>query len=192
MTKLSSDIILYGGPGSGKGTQAGLLLNLLKSATTLNMGAELRKAAAKQDATGREVVRYINAGKIAPLRISRKIIEGFFNSIPASKRVVFDGYPRTITQVRTLDVLIKKANRQVVFVYIELPMAVAKARLKKRAELEGRSDDMDPVAIKNRVDVFHKQAKKIIQHYKDNGQLVTINGDGSKSEVHKRILKAIY
>lgn len=190
MIKSNFEIILYGGPGSGKGTQAGLLLNKLK-ATTLNMGAELRKAMTKQDAIGREIAKYINAGKIAPLRISQKIIESFLNSIPSHKRIVFDGYPRTMGQVKTLDVLMAKTNRKTIFVYIKLPMNVAMARLKKRAVLEGRSDDINPVAIKNRIDIFNTQAKKIIRHYQQSGQLVVIDGDGSIADVHKRIIKAI-
>jgi len=190
MTKSKFDIILYGGPGSGKGTQAGLLLNKLK-AITLNMGAELRKTAAQKTAIGREVAKYVNAGKIVPSKISRKIIRGFFDKIPATQCVIFDGYPRTITQVKTLDYLLKKNNREVRFLYIKLPVSVAKARLTKRAEIEGRRDDANPVAVKNRIDIFNKQAKKIIQHYKNSGRLVTINGVGSRGEVHKRIIKAL-
>ena len=166
------------------------MLKQLK-AVTLNMGAELRKTAKMKTSIGREVAKYIDAGKIAPLKVSHKIVRNFFKKVPATQRIVFDGYPRTMAQVKLLDTLLKKHNREVLFIYLKLPMSVAKARLKKRAEIEGRHDDTDPAAIQNRIDVFNRQSKNIIRHYKNNQQLIVIDGVGSVAAVHKRIMRAI-
>ncbi|MFH0905637.1 MAG: nucleoside monophosphate kinase [bacterium] len=190
MTKSKTDIILYGGPASGKGTQAELLVKKLQAAT-LSMGAELRRLAAAKTLTGQRVKRYVDAGQIVPPEISDRIVRRFVAQVPAARVIVFDGFPRTIAQARTLDKILARRHRQAKTIFIKLPIAVAKARLAKRAAIEHRQDDASPGVIARRIRIFNDRAKQVLQYYRQTKRLGVADGNATISAVHRRIIKLV-
>ena len=191
MTKSNPDIILYGGPGSGKGTQAELLLKKIRGSVTLNMGAALRELARKKTPAGQEVKRFIDAGKIAPVKFSTEIFEKFLASVDPKRSIILDGYPRTVAQLRTSEKLFKKYGRAPIMVYIKVPRAEVIKRLLRRAALEHRQDDTNRVAIQNRLKVFQAKASLMVGYFRKHKRLITIDGNASMAQVHRNILSAI-
>jgi adenylate kinase len=191
MTPSKRDIILYGGPGSGKSTQAINLVKKLK-AQHLNMGGLLRELSVSKSADGKVVKKIMAQGKLVPADIVNGLAKKFMSKVPRNQRVVFDGYPRSAAHMKFLDELLNKAGRSVVMIYIKLPISVAKARLLKRAKIEHRADDKDPKALTGRIQVFNTQAKKLLESYKKSGRLIVVNGDGTKKEVENAINKVLF
>jgi len=185
-----SDVILYGGPASGKSTQAKLLVKSLKAAH-MNMGGLLRAEIKRGGKLAAAAQKYVDAGKLVPERISADLARNFIKNIPAEQRIVFDGYPRRIMQVKVIEPAIKKAGRRAIFIFIDLPAAVAKARIVKRAKIEHRADDADPKVIAERIRVFNKNAQSILKFYRSAGRLITINGDQTIAAVKRDIAKAL-
>lgn len=184
------DIILYGGPGSGKSTQAIHLVKKLH-AQHLNMGALLRKVSLSRSAEGRIVKRIMAQGKLVPTDVTNNLAKKFMSNITRKQRVVFDGYPRDIAQMKFLDRLINNTGRRVVMIYIKLPTAVARERLLKRAKIENRTDDLNRQALTSRIRVFNNQAKTLLVSYQTSGRLITINGDQIVKKVESEINKAL-
>lgn len=184
------DIILYGGPGSGKSTQASSLAKKM-NARHLNVGALLRKVSTSQSAEGRAVRRIIERGKLAPVTITNNLVKKFVSKTPRNQRVIFDGYPRDNIQMKFLDKLLDSTNRSAVMVYVKLPISVARERLLKRAKIEHRTDDLDPKALTSRIQVFHSQAKNLLVHYKNSDRLIVVNGDQTVKQVEIAINKAL-
>ncbi len=190
MTPSRKDIILYGGPGSGKSTQAIYLVKKLH-AQHLNMGALLRKLSVSKSADGKIVKKIMAQGKLVPADIVNGLAKKFMSKVPRNQRVVFDGYPRSAAHMKFLDKLLNDAGRPVVMIYIKLPIAVAKARLLKRANIEHRADDKDPKALSGRIKVFEAQAKILLTSYKKSNRLITVNGDGTIKQVETTINKIL-
>lgn len=190
MTRSNPDIILYGGPGSGKSTQAERLVQKIK-AEHLNMGALLRKFVTTKSSDAVRTKKIMLAGKLVPMNITNGLAEKFVTKQKSSAQIVLDGYPRNLAQVKFLDKLLAQTHRQAVLLYIKLPVTVAKARLIKRAQIEHRADDLDPKALSARIQVFNHEAKELLAHYRKTKRLITINGDQTVAKVQADILKAI-
>ena len=180
------DIIVYGGPGSGKSTQAKFLVKKLK-AHHMNMGGLLREVIAKRRSGYRKIKPIVENGKLVPAGFSSALVGKFIAQTPSSGRIVFDGFPRSPRQITYLNRFLKKAKRDAVMVFIDLPVKVAKDRLVKRATLENRSDDAKPKVINERIEVFHNQAKKVTDYYKKHHRLIAVNGDQTIDQVKKDI-----
>ncbi|MFA5270212.1 MAG: nucleoside monophosphate kinase [Patescibacteria group bacterium] len=185
-----ADIILYGGPASGKSTQAKLLVKSLKAAH-MNMGGLLRAEIERGGKSAAEAKRYVAAGKLVPERISAALARDFIKKVPSKKRIVFDGYPRRMLQVRVIEPAIKKAGRHTIFIFIDLPAKVARDRIVKRAKIEKRIDDANSQVIAERIRVFHKNAQPVLKFYRSSGQLITINGDQSIAAIQRDIAQAV-
>jgi len=177
-------LILYGGPGSGKSTQAEILTRKLK-APQLNMGEALRQLTQKRTPSARELREILARGKLAPLAVSREIVKDFFRQHYSEPLLVIDGYPRSIPQAQTLSSLARKYRKRVLFVFLDLPIRVAVDRLVKRAREEGRADDQ-PKAIAERLRIFKREAKKLFAFF-GGQERVRVSGQGSVDEVNKRL-----
>ncbi|MDD5605819.1 MAG: nucleoside monophosphate kinase [Patescibacteria group bacterium] len=189
MTKFNFDIILYGGPGAGKGTQAELLRDKI-SALHLNMGAELRALAGQETKLAKELQQTLAQGQLVPLSVTAQVAKGFVEK-SGDATIIFDGYPRTIEQANDLDAILKTHGRVAKLVYLELPMEVAVERLTKRAELEHRADDMDEAAVTERIEIFQRNAATLLGRYRDLGLLITVDGDGTVEEVADRLFETL-
>lgn len=186
MTTFEPDISLYGGPASGKSTQAQLLVKSLDLAH-LSVGAELRKIALTKTPLGDKVRRYIEHGRLVPVSILMEIAENFVKK-HKNKRILFDGGPRDVSQGRALEKLLKKYGRHFKMVYLYLPKTKAYKRLVKRGKQEGRIDDLDLQAVKNRFALFSQRSGPVLAHYKAQKNLIKVNADQTPAHILKEII----
>lgn len=189
-SKRTADVIIYGGPASGKSTQAELLARKL-SAIHMNMGELLRAELLRHTPATSAIKKYMGAGKLVPEWISAALVRNFVRRAPLAKQVVFDGYPRRMLQVRVLERAVKAAGRHTLLVFIDLPLAVAKARIIKRAKGEGRVDDQNPRVVAERIRVFRKNAQALLKFYRSRHALITVNGDQTISAIHRDIVREV-
>jgi adenylate kinase len=184
------DVLLLGVQGSGKGTQAKRLSSEYDIAH-LSTGDMLRKAIAEGTELGRRVKPILEAGDLVPDDLMIELIRGRIQSPETADGFILDGFPRTMAQADALDAMLAEIDRPLsVVLELQVPDDVAIERLRKRAVDEGRSDDT-PEAISNRIDLYHRETKPLVSHYRLAGNLVGIHGDRSENEVFAEIQDAV-
>jgi adenylate kinase len=184
------DVLLLGVQGSGKGTQAKRLA-LEYDIAHLSTGDMLRKAVADGTDLGRRVKPILEAGDLVPDDLMIELIRGRIQSPETADGFILDGFPRTMAQADALDAMLSEIDRPLsVVLELQVPDDVAIERLRKRAAEEGRSDDT-PEAIANRIDLYHRETKPLVSHYRLAGNLVGIHGDRSENEVFAEIQDAV-
>jgi adenylate kinase len=188
--KIKNILILIGPPGSGKGTQGKLLAPVL-GYNYLSMGSTLRSYATANTPAAKEVKELIDAGRIIPDTMIKKIFNDAVKSLPQSEGLILDGFPRDIDQVHILDEAFAKYGTQKVKVlFIDVPKAHVIARLTKREGIESRADD-DPQVIETRFEEYDRKTHPLLEYFQKQHRLVHINGDQAIEKVHAEILKAL-
>ena len=184
------DLLLLGVQGSGKGTQAKRLAAEY-GLEHLSTGDMLRQAIAEDTALGRRVKPILEAGDLVPDDLMIELIRKRLEAPEAAVGFILDGFPRTMAQADALDSMLAEIDRPLsVVLELQVPDDVAIQRLRKRAVEEGRSDDT-PEAIANRIDLYHRETKPLVSHYRLAGNLVGIQGDRSENEVFSEIQQAV-
>ncbi len=187
MPKKNYTIVILGPQGSGKGTQADILARRF-GLRHIDMGALLRRFAASRHALAARVRRIMNAGTgLVPTSLVTEILTQHVQKIPRSTGILFDGYPRNITQARALHRLLQRADRQISYV---IYMPISQATTVTRLALRHREDDT-PAAIKKRLATYRKKTKPVIDFYRRQGVLITVNGEPDIPVVTREILKKI-
>ena len=186
------NIVIFGAPGSGKGTQSELLI---KSYGFLHIstGDVLRSQIAAGTELGKIADSYISQGKLIPDELMIDILEDVLatHADEVARGVVFDGFPRTIPQAAALDELLNKHNASLdIVVGLEVEEDELIARLINRGKTSGRSDD-NMETIKKRLEVYNNQTNPLRNHYKEQGKYVSIHGMGSVEDIFGRIKEAI-
>lgn len=179
-------ICLYGLAACGKTTQADRIhaeFNLYQ----FGMGDKLREEIASGSTLGQEIKTYVDAGILISDELMGKVISAVGNKIKESG-IVFDGFPRIISQAQMLDEISADLGQEVdKFFYLKIKPETALARIAARAELTGRADDKDADAVRNRLGVFEKESSSLIDFYSQKGILVEIDGEMSIDEVYAEI-----
>ena len=184
------DLLLLGVQGSGKGTQAKRLAAEYGLAH-LSTGDMLRQAIAEGTELGRRVKPILEAGDLVPDDLMIELIRKRLEAPEAAVGFILDGFPRTMAQADALDSMLAEIDRPLsVVLELQVPDDVAIERLRKRAVEEGRSDDT-PEAIANRIDLYHRETKPLVSHYRLAGNLVGIHGDRPENEVFAEIQQAV-
>jgi adenylate kinase len=184
------DLLLLGVQGSGKGTQAKRLAAEY-GLEHLSTGDMLRQAIAEGTELGRRVKPILEAGDLVPDDLMIELIRKRLEAPEAAVGFILDGFPRTMAQADALDSMLAEIDRPLsVVLELQVPDDVAIKRLRKRAVEEGRSDDT-PEAIANRIDLYHRETKPLVSHYRLAGNLVGIHGDRSENEVFTEIQQAV-
>jgi adenylate kinase len=184
------ELLLLGVQGSGKGTQAKRLAAEY-GLEHLSTGDMLRQAIAEQTDLGRRVEPILEAGDLVPDDLMIELIRKRLEAPEAADGFILDGFPRTMAQADALDSMLAEVDRPLsVVLELQVPDDVAIQRLRKRAVEEGRSDDT-PEAIANRIDLYHRETKPLVSHYRLAGNLVGIHGDRSENEVFSEIQQAV-
>lgn len=183
------NLIIFGPPGAGKGTQSGFITDSL-GAEHISTGDLLRDAIRRQTETGMAAKTYMDKGELVPdevvIRIIREKIKGLNGA-----GFLLDGFPRTIEQARALDDMLEGQGMSieaVLLLGVEEDEVVG--RLLKRAEIEKRDDD-DERVIRNRLEVYRRQTLPLADYYRSRGVLHSINGTGTVEEVRERINRAV-
>jgi adenylate kinase len=182
------NLVLFGPPGSGKGTQARILQER-RGLPQLSTGDMLRTAIAAGTELGKKCKAIMDSGELVPDEIVVGIIAERYDEPDCAKGAVFDGFPRTIPQAEALDAMLKARGRRIDLV-IELKVdAVLIGRVEQRIKESGgvaRADDT-PETLKNRLAVYYKNTAPLIEYYKKQGKLVTVDGMAPIDEVTKAI-----
>jgi len=184
------NFILFGPPGSGKGTQSVKIAekyNLVHIST----GDIFRKNIREKTALGLKVQSIIEKGELVPDSLLIEILEDALQQHPKAKGFVFDGFPRTIQQANDLDTLLARKNQTVSLVLaLEVGDKEILTRLLKRAETEGRKDDTKEV-IENRIQVYNNQTQPLIDFYKTKKKFQSLHGIGGIEEIFTGVCKFI-
>ncbi|MGB1242963.1 MAG: adenylate kinase [Chitinophagales bacterium] len=186
------NIILFGPPGSGKGTQAALLVakyNLEHTST----GDLLRAERAAKTPLGLEANKYIEAGELVPdevvIGMIRKKLAERADSVQG---FIFDGFPRTVAQAEALEELVSDRGLKIdLLLSLRVPEEELVKRLLERGATSGRKDDSNESTIRNRVVVYETQTAPVADYYAKQDKLVTINGVGALDDINQALSKEI-
>lgn len=179
--------ILFGPPGAGKGTQAAAMVEKF-NLCHISTGALLRQEIAAGTELGLEAKKLIDAGNLVPDEVVEGMIENAFRTITNVDGFLLDGFPRTTSQAKDLDALLKKNGEEVTSVVsIMIPDELIKERIRHRASIEGRADDANEDTINNRIATYHAKTEPIIKHYSEKDKYNEIDGTGSIEEVAEKI-----
>lgn len=186
------NLVIFGAPGSGKGTQSENLINHY-GLFHISTGDVLRSHIKGGTELGKTASAYINDGKLIPDELMINILENVLEENPekTAKGVIFDGFPRTIEQAKALKKMLEKRNARVdVVIGLDVPEEELVDRLLKRGQESGRSDD-NLETIKKRLDVYHNQTSPLRDYYINEGNYAAINGLGSIEQIFEDIKAAI-
>ena len=176
-------LILFGPPGAGKGTQSKLLIatyNLVH----LSTGDMLRSHLATQTPLGQEAARYVNQGLLVPDQVVIDMIKHQIESHPNANGFIYDGFPRTLEQADQLDALLAARGQQIsLMIALDLPDTMIHERMRKRAEIEGRSDDAKDDVIATRIATYHQKTKPLLDFYSAQNKCVRVDGAPAIEEV---------
>ena len=180
------NIILFGPPGAGKGTQAKYLINKLNS-FQISTGDMLRDEIKKDSEIGQKIIKDMNDGKFVNDEIVNKLIENVVFDPQKKNKLIFDGYPRSLSQAKNLELLMESSNQKIDFIfYLNVNKDTIVKRIEKRKIIEKRSDD-DVNTIIKRYDTYVKTTKPVLEFYSKNPNFYDLNGTLEINEITKKI-----
>lgn len=184
------NIVLFGPPGSGKGTQSVKVAEHFHLAH-ISTGDIFRAEIRNQTDLGKRVEAIIQRGELVPDDLLVEILEKALNSHPGKDGFIFDGFPRTLRQAHDLDDLLSRRGESVSMVIaLEVNEEELVKRLLNRAKIEGRLDDTEEVIL-NRMKVYHQQTLPLIEYYQKQGKYHPVKGIGSIEEIFHSICDTI-
>ena len=185
------NLILFGPPGSGKGTQSEKLIAKY-NLKHLSTGDLLRSEISGKTPLGLEAKKFMDKGQLVPDEVVIGMISSALDSNPDAVGFLFDGFPRTATQAEALDKLLElKKNSINVMLALDVSEEELAKRLAKRGETSGRTDDNNDHVIRTRILEYHKKTSPVADHYKKANKVVMIKGEGSVEDIFARLTKEI-
>lgn len=185
------NIILFGPPGAGKGTQASKLIekyNLVHISTGDIFRANIKGGTD----LGNLAKSYIDAGKLVPDNVTIGMLEAEVKKNLRADGFIFDGFPRTVAQSEALDAMLDKMGESItILLSLDVEKEELIKRLLQRGESSGRSDDKDGNIIQKRIDVYTNETTPVMNHYSKQNKHVAINGIGEVEEITQRLCAAI-
>ena len=182
------NIVIFGAPGAGKGTQSEFLVKQY-NLNHVSTGDLLRKEIADRTDLGLRIKSIMDSGSLVSDDI---VVEMIDNAIAKSDRgMLFDGFPRNVAQAGTLDRLMQKHQREITcMVSLDVPREELIRRMLERAKTSHRSDDNEQT-IKHRLEEYERQTRPVADYYRQQNKLIAINGLGKIEEIADRIAQAI-
>ena len=180
------NIIIFGPPGAGKGTQAKYLVKKLNN-FQVSTGDMLREEIKKDTEIGKKIINYMNDGKFVEDEIVNKLLEKKIFDSKTMNKLIFDGYPRTINQVKNLESLLEKSNQIIEHVFfLNVSKDAILKRVEKRKIIEKRTDD-DANTILKRYDVYMEITKPVLDYYSKKGNFHEVDGSMGISDISQKI-----
>ena len=184
------NIVLFGPPGAGKGTQSERLKSKY-GLVHISTGDVFRALDPESD-LAKLAKSYSDKGNLVPDDITIEILEAEVLKHPDAKGVIYDGFPRTTAQAEALDnFLAKKGTSVSVMLSLVVPEDELKTRLIERAKVSNRPDDADPEIIQNRINTYNNSTAPVAEFYRAQNKLREINGVGTINEISERLYAAI-
>jgi len=184
------NLILFGPPGSGKGTQSENIVNTYKL-NHISTGDLLRDEVSRKTPLGVEAQKYMDQGSLVPDEVVIGMISSRIDEMPDARGFIFDGFPRTKAQAEALDKLLEFKNTQIHMVLsLEVPEKELMVRLLGRGATSGRSDDNEEVITK-RIKEYHTKTEPVAYYYSTHGKLERVKGDNSIVDTFKALSKHI-
>ena len=185
------NIVLFGAPGCGKGTQAQRLKEHY-GIEHVSTGEVIRGEIARGTELGRSMESYIKAGKLAPDQIVIDMIANYVAEHRDAEGCIFDGFPRTTVQAEEFDKILAKNGLKVdIMIDIRVPEEELVKRILLRGKDSGRADDASEEVIRGRLDVYHKQTAIVSDYYTAQNKYASVDGVGTMDEVFDRIAAII-
>jgi adenylate kinase len=182
-----ANIILFGPPGAGKGTQSAKIIEKY-NLTHIATGDLFRKHLKEGTPLGLLAKEYMNKGNLVPDQVVIDMVDDKIRASKNSNGIIFDGFPRTIPQAEALDSLMMRLGNPInILIELVVPEEELRLRLADRALKENRPDDAKPEVIENRISVYKSETVAVAQYYKEQGKYVTINGVGVIEEIFQSI-----
>ena len=185
------NLILFGPPGSGKGTQA---KNLVRRYSLLHIstGDLFRYEMGNDTPLGQKAKSYIEKGQLVPDEVTIGMLKNKVDANPDVKGYIFDGFPRTVAQAEALDKLLKSKKQTITrLLQLDVDDEEIVKRLLERGKTSGRADDTDEAIIRNRIKVFKSETSPVFNFYEKQDKSVMVKGTGLIPTIARRLYKEI-
>ena len=187
-----TNIVLFGPPGSGKGTQAE---NLIKkfNLKQISTGDLFRFNMKNETELGILAKSYIDKGELVPDQVTTDMLIEEIKKPTDTKGFIFDGYPRTTFQTAALDEIVKNELNSEISICLSLVVedSILVERLINRGKTSGRKDDSEEFIIKNRIEEYYKKTAEVAELYKQQGKYVEVNGVGEIAEISQKLFAEV-
>ena len=180
------NIILFGPPGAGKGTQAKFLVKVLNN-FQISTGDMLRDEIKKDSHIGKKIINYMNEGKFVDDEIVNDLMKKIVFDTQKKGKLIFDGYPRTIKQAKNLDLILNESKQEVDFIFfLNVNKETIIRRIEKRKAEEKRSDD-DLDTILKRYDTYLKTTSPVLDYYSSKQNFYELDGNQEIGQINEQI-----
>ena len=184
------NIIIFGPPGAGKGTQAKFLVKKLNS-YQISTGDMLREEINKDTEIGKKIINNMNEGKFVDDEIVNKLLEKIIFDSNKKNKLIFDGYPRTINQAKNLEILLNKSNQKIDYIFfLNVKKDTIIKRIERRKILEKRADD-DLKTILKRYDTYMETTRPVLDFYSSRSYFYEIDGSEKIEVISSKIEQII-
>ena len=185
------NIVLFGPPGAGKGTQSERLIEKY-NLVHLSTGDIFRANIKGETELGKLAKSFMDQGKLVPDSVTIDMLRSEVLKQSTPNGFIFDGFPRTNAQAAALDEFLLSIDSSILLMLaLEVEENELKTRLLKRAGVSGRADDADPVIIENRIRVYNNETAPVKDYYKQQGKFVSIDGIGTIDDITQRLFSVI-
>lgn len=184
------NLVIFGPPGSGKGTQSEKIIEKYQFAH-ISTGDVFRENIKNNTALGQSAKQYIDAGELVPDEITIKMLKAENDKFPHAQGVILDGYPRTVPQAEALDTILEADAEKVdIVIQLEVPEETIRDRIAHRAKTSNRTDD-EAEKVERRINEYFTKTIQVIPYYDAQGKVHKINGVGDIDAIFEHIVQAI-